>query len=87
MYCQPKAAGVGCHVILNDTVQESVVKFDIMTTDEKLVYTQISGNYTVTVYDLVSGSLIGPALEPSEVEVNLPSPTSPSPTQPKGILM
>lgn len=59
-YCQSKAAGEGCHVTFNDTVQELHESFDI-TTMNQLVHLSKSGNYTVMVYDIINKTFIGPA--------------------------
>lgn len=61
-YCQQVASN-GCQVAFNDTAQGIEKSFNITGLHEKLVPLTNNGNYTVTVYDLVNGSVIGPALE------------------------
>ena len=57
----------GCQVVFNDTAQGIQKYFNITGSNEKLVPLINIGNYTVTVYDLINGSVIGPALESIQI--------------------
>lgn len=64
-----------CHVVFstNDTVNE--LSFTITGSKETLVTLCKSGNYTVTVYDSINGSIIDdkPAVDPKKLEVIISS--------------
>uniref|UniRef100_A0A1X7T1R8 Uncharacterized protein n=1 Tax=Amphimedon queenslandica TaxID=400682 RepID=A0A1X7T1R8_AMPQE len=53
----------GCHVIFNDTNQEIVESFTITGPGSTIVTVSASGVYDVYVYDIVKGSLYGPAVQ------------------------
>ena len=57
----------GCRVIFNDTTQELEYSFNITGSKEELVTVSESGDYNVTVYDIVNKSFVGPAFELQEV--------------------
>ena len=75
----------GCHVIFNESSKGTVKSIDITksSTEERRVYQYItlpvSGNYTVTVHDIVDGTIItNPSvIYPQVLEyiLLLPSPT------------
>ena len=69
-YCEP-VASEGCHVIFKDIAQGIRKHFNITALHEKLVPITNNGYYTVTVYDLVNGSVIGPVLDSTQLEVNI----------------
>lgn len=56
----------GCHVIFNDTTQKLEYSFNITRSKEELVTVPESGDYYVTVYDIVNKSFFGPAFELQE---------------------
>lgn len=64
-----------CHVVFstNDTVND--MSFNITGSKETLVTLCKSGNYTVTVYDSINGSIIDdkPAVDPKKLEVIISS--------------
>ena len=58
----------GCHVIFTDTSNGTV--FNISLVQEPTLVTLPAGNYTVTAYDNISGSIYGPAVcYPTPVEI------------------
>lgn len=64
-----------CHLVFNDIAQGLVESFNVTEPEQTLMLKE-SGNYSVSVYDVVHGSIIGPAKEypkPIEVTVVLPS--------------
>lgn len=69
----------GCHVTFTDMSLGLEESFNITGSGGTQISLQLSGNYTVTVYDIVNGSIIGPALQypiPIEFIVTvLPSPS------------
>ena len=69
----------GCHVTFTDKGLRLEESFNITGSGGAQISLQHSGNYTVTVYDIVNGSIIGPAFQypiPIEFIVTvLPSPT------------
>lgn len=67
----------GCLVIFSDTTQELEYSFNISTgSKEELVAVPESGNYTVTVYDIVNKSFVGPAFESEIIVEVIIQPTS-----------
>lgn len=62
-------------MVFNETVQGIEKSFNITGLNEKLVYLTDNSYYTVTVYDLVNDSAIGPVLEPTQLEVDSLSPS------------
>lgn len=54
-------------MIFNDTTQEMEYSFNITASKEELVTVPESGDYNVTVYDIVNKSFVGPAFELQEV--------------------
>ena len=73
LYCVPVAEsiGEGCYVIFNNSAGEVEETLNITGSDEKIVTLKESGNYTVTTYDLVNGSIKGPANAPKQLEVTI----------------
>ena len=71
----------GCHVIFTDTTNGRNESFNITLPEEsKQVSLSTSGIYTVTAYDIVNGSVCGPAVYyPTPVSVVIPT-LSPSST-------
>ena len=69
----------GCHVTFTDKNLDQEESFNITGSGGTQLSLQHSGNYTVTVYDIVNGSIIGPAFQypiPIEFIVTLlPSPS------------
>lgn len=69
----------GCHVTFTDMILGLQESFNITGSGGTQLSLQHSGNYTVTVYDIVNGSIIGPALQysiPIEFVISvLPSPS------------
>lgn len=69
----------GCHVTFTDMSLGLEESFNITGFGGTQLSLQYSGNYTVTVYDIVNGSIIGPALHysmPIEFVITvLPSPS------------
>lgn len=64
-----------CHLVFNDIAQGLVESFNVTEPKEILVL-KGSGNYSVSVYDVVNGSIIGPAIEyPKLIEVTVVSPS------------
>ena len=62
----------GCHVILTDKRMEEE-SFNVSRLEGAIISVKYSGNYTLTVYDIVNGSIIGPAFEyPEIIEVIVP---------------
>ena len=59
----------GCHVIFTDT-SEIVFNVSLPLVQEPTLVTLPAGNYTVTAYDNINGSLYGPAVYyPTPVEI------------------
>ena len=52
----------GCHIVFNDTTQGLMESFDITGSGEMLLRISESGSYTLTAYDIVNGSIVGPAV-------------------------
>ena len=50
-------------MIFNDTTQKLEYSFNITGSKEELVTVPESGDYNVTVYDIVNKSFVGPAFE------------------------
>ena len=50
-------------MIFNDTTQELEYSFNITGSKEELVTVPESGDYNVTIYDIVNKSFVGPAFE------------------------
>ena len=66
-----------CHLKFIDNVRNLNESFNITGPEQTPLTLKESGNYTVTVYDLVNGSIIGPAITYSkEIEVIRLSPSS-----------
>ncbi|XP_019857477.1 PREDICTED: uncharacterized protein LOC100638693 [Amphimedon queenslandica] len=73
----------GCHVIFNDTSNGTVLNVSLVSlplVQEPTLLSLPAGNYTVTAYDNVNGSLHGPAVQyPTLVEIiKMPSTSSSS---------
>ena len=72
----------GCHVIFNDTIDGTVLNVSLPLVQEPTLVTLPAGNYTVTAYDNINGSLYGPAVQYEgisfmiEVVTNIPSPST-----------
>ena len=75
LYCMPKV-NQSCCVKFSDIAQGVEENFVVSGLDEKIVTLKRNGNYTVTTYDLVNGSCIGPAIEPIQVVINYNSTIS-----------
>ena len=71
-YCVPVAEsiGEGCYVMFNNSAG-GLETLNITGTNEEIVTFKESGNYTVTTYDLVNGSIKGPAIAPKQIEVTV----------------
>ena len=71
-YCVPVAESVreGCYVIINNSDEGLKKTINITGSDEETI-TLESGSYTVTTYDLVNGSIKGPATAPIQLEVTI----------------
>ena len=66
-----------CHLKFTDNVRGINESFNITGSEQTLLTLKESGDYTVTVYDIVNGSIIGPAITYSkEIEVIRLSPSS-----------
>ena len=69
----------GCHVTFTDMSLGLEESFNLTESGGTQLSLQYSGNYTVTVYDIVNGSIIGPAFQypiPIEFVISvLPSPS------------
>ena len=69
----------GCHVTLTDMSLGLEESFNITGSRGTQLSLQHSGNYTVTVYDIVNGSIIGPAFQhPIPIEFIVTALSSPS---------
>lgn len=65
-----------CHLVFNDIAQGQEESFNVTEPEQSLILKK-SGNYSVSVYDVVHGSIIGPAIEYSKpIEVIIISPSS-----------
>ena len=64
-----------CHLVFNDIAQGQEESFNVTEPEQTLMLKE-SGNYSVLVYDVVHGSIIGPAIEYSKlIEVTVVSPS------------
>ena len=66
----------GCHVIFNETTNGQSESFNIIGLDNTMISLSTSGNYTVTVYDIINDSYYGPSFhnpEPVHIDINLAS--------------
>ena len=52
-----------CHLVFTDAVQGVEEYFNISGSDYTSLSLSVSGNYTVSAYDLINGSIIGPAVK------------------------
>lgn len=52
-----------CHVVFTESTQELEKSFNIRGSVGTLVSLPIGGKYTVRAYDIVNGSIVGPAVE------------------------
>ena len=71
----------GCHVIFTDTTNGTEESFNIKGSNNTIISLSISGNYTVTVYDIFNGSIYGPSFYyPQKIRIDIISifPTSTS---------
>ncbi|XP_019856802.1 PREDICTED: uncharacterized protein LOC109585247 [Amphimedon queenslandica] len=59
----------GCHVIFTDTSNGTVFNVSLPLAQQPTLVTLPAGNYTVTAYDIINGSLYGPAVYPTPVEI------------------
>lgn len=73
LYCVPVAEsiGEGCYVIFINSAGEVKETLNITGSNEETITFKESGNYTVTTYDLVNGSIKGPAIAPEQIEVTV----------------
>ncbi|XP_019857003.1 PREDICTED: uncharacterized protein LOC109585378 [Amphimedon queenslandica] len=68
----------GCDVVFTDTDQESSCNVSLLLNQEPTLVTLPAGNYTVTAYDNINGSLYGPVIQyPSSIEIQATSTTPP----------
>ena len=62
----------GCHVIFNNTANGQSESFNITGSTNTMITLSTSGNYTVTVYDIINGSFYGPVvLYPQQVYIDI----------------
>ena len=73
LYCVPVAesVGEGCYIIFNNSAGEVEETLNITGTNEEAITFKESDIYTVTTYDLVNGSIKGPATAPIQLEVTI----------------
>ena len=65
-----------CHLIFFDNARGLKQSFNVTGSKKTQLKLKESGNYTVTVYDLVNGSIIGPAITYSKEIELIPSSSS-----------
>lgn len=73
LYCVPvtESIGEGCYVIFNNSAGEVEETLNITGSNKEMLTLNEGGNYTVTPYDLVNGSIKGPATAPIQLEVTI----------------
>ena len=62
-----------CHLVFADSARDLEESFNVTESKQTLLSLQEIGNYTVTVYDLVNESIIGPAITYSKKVELIPS--------------
>lgn len=61
------------YVVFDEKTQRLKESFNFTSEGKRLVTLSMSGNYSVSVFDIDNGSIFGPAFELQEVQIDIPT--------------